>query len=97
MVRKFVQNGDLVNRLFKNEIDKTSKNKNFAEKYLKTILMYEKYHVICFIFFGFSGIYAAYKQEFVYFSLIMISNVLYNICPVILQQYNRARIVRLMK
>lgn len=87
-IKKFVQNGDMVNRSFKNESDKTIKNKNHAGKYLKTILMYEKYHVICFVFFGLSAIYAIYEQEMAYFILIVISNVIYNICPVILQQYN---------
>ncbi|WP_374756104.1 glycosyl-4,4'-diaponeurosporenoate acyltransferase CrtO family protein [Dyadobacter frigoris] len=98
-IRKFVQNGDLVNRLFKkdNTIDTTIKNKNYAEKYLKTVSMYEKYHVICFVFFCLSGIFAIFKHKFVYFILIMAGNILYNLCPVILQQYNRARILRLIK
>lgn len=98
-IRKFVQNGDFVNRLFKKEntIDKTVKNKNYAEKYLKTVLMYEKYHIICFTFFSLSGIFALLEQQFMYCILIMASNILYNVCPVILQQYNRARILKLTK
>lgn len=96
-IRKFVQNGDFVNRLLKNEkkIGKTIKNKSHAKKYLKTVSMYEKYHIICFIFFCLSGSFAIVKQEFMYFILIMASNILYNICPIILQQYNRTRILGL--
>ncbi|MBE9464276.1 hypothetical protein ACFP1I_06220 [Dyadobacter subterraneus] len=98
-IRKFVQNGDLVNLLTKNQEVSTRSitDKNDVAKYLKTISMYEKYHFICFIFFSLSGIFAVFQQSFFYFILILASNILYNVGPVILQQYNRARIFKLKR
>lgn len=97
MVRKFVQNGELINRLKRSRLPnhKVIKNQDDALGYLKTAAMYEKYHFICFVFFLLFSIHAAYNQRFGFFMLMILSNFLYNICPMLLQQYNRVRISRL--
>ncbi|MEO6283145.1 MAG: hypothetical protein ABIN80_23720 [Dyadobacter sp.] len=90
----FVQNGTFVNRIqrkfSKEKAIITSRKK--ASTYLSTIDMQERYHYCCFVFFILSAISALLigKTESAFF--IMLWNILYNVYPILLQQYNRLRI-----
>jgi hypothetical protein len=98
-IRKFVQNGDFVNKTSRNAGEKPNviKNRTAIEKYLKTIDMYERYHFVCFVFFLLTSFHAAFHKAVLYSALISICNFLYNILPILLQQYNRIRILKLKK
>jgi hypothetical protein len=98
-IRQFVQNGDLVNKATANTEPGQNhvKDSRSREKYLRTIVMYERYHLICFAFFCLTALHAGFNGEARYALTIMLSNVLYNIAPILLQQYNRARILKLNK
>lgn len=65
--------------------------------YLNKIRMFERYHFCCLIFFQASSVYACYFEEFFLAFLIFFCNILYNVFPMLLQQYNRIRIIRLLK
>jgi hypothetical protein len=84
-VRKFVQNYRII------------KSKANAVQYMKTIMMYERYHFICFVFLSLTAIYALITSHYTLSVLILIANIIYNIYPILLQQYNRARVSKLMK
>ena len=98
LIRKLVQNGTYANTAInKNDPQyKVIKNRSQAQHYLNTIAMYERYHLACFIFFSITFIHALYKQQFVAASLVLGANIIYNICPLLLQQYNKLKVTRLL-
>jgi hypothetical protein len=98
-IRKLVQGGDYANRLIKikNPRYKLIKNKASVAQYMRTIIMYERYHFLCFVFFMLSAVYALINQHYIFFVLIIIANIIYNVCPILLQQYNRARVLKISK
>jgi hypothetical protein len=96
-IRKLVQNGEYANRLIrsKNAQYKVVKNKAAARRYMSTIVMYERFHFLCFVFFLLTALYSFAGRHYFLFGLILLSNGIYNLCPILLQQYNRARVLRL--
>ncbi|RYU90782.1 hypothetical protein EWM62_09055 [Mucilaginibacter terrigena] len=98
-IRKFVQNGELANRLLRKKDPqyKLIKDKAHAAQYMRTIVMYERFHFLCFTFFLLTGVYAVISRQYAFFAIILIANVVYNVCPILLQQYNRTRVLRLYK
>jgi hypothetical protein len=97
-IRKFVQHGDLINRLYRQQSPgyKITGDVRRMKGYLKTIAMYERYHFMCCVFFLCTAIFGLSERRFLLALLIMVSNVLYNIFPIFLQQYNRIRIQALL-
>lgn len=89
-IKKFVQNGDLVASLNQNK--PLYKTENQYRNHLKTVVMYERYHIIGLIFFTLTIIYAFIIGQTTLSITILISNILYNLCPILLQQYNKLRI-----
>lgn len=98
LIQKLVQNGTYANRAVnKNDPQyKVVKNRAQAQNYLNTIAMYERYHLSCFIFFSITFIHALYQQQFVVATLILAANIIYNVCPLLLQQYNKLKVLRLL-
>jgi hypothetical protein len=96
-IRKFVQHGQYVNQYFRRNDHghKTVKNKAMAFQYQNTILMYQRFHLICFLFFILTAVYAFALHIYMACVLTFLSNIIYNICPILLQQYNRARLQKL--
>jgi hypothetical protein len=99
LIRKFVQNGDVINKsIRKNNPQHTViKGRTNALKYMHTVVMYERYHYMCFIFFLLTIVYAIIKAQYAFTLIIIIANIIYNICPLLLQQYNRARLAKLIQ
>lgn len=83
-VRRFAQDGDF----------EPSKG---VKGYLSKIRMFERYHFCCLILFQASSVYACYFEEYLLAFLIFFGNILYNVFPILLQQYNRIRITRILK
>jgi hypothetical protein len=98
-IRKFVQNGEFINRLIRKAKPnyRIIKSKANAMQYMKTIKMNERYHFICFVFFSLTAMYALITSHYTLSMLVIIANIIYNIYPILLQQYNRARVSKLMK
>jgi hypothetical protein len=99
LIQKLVQNGTFANNaIHKNDPQyKVIKNRAQAQNYLSTIAMYEHYHLACFVFFGLTFIHALYQQQFVLALLILSADVIYNVCPILLQQYNKLKVMRVLK
>lgn len=91
-----VQNGDIVNSHSKTLGATAIKDKSQARKYLKTIAMYERYHWICLIFFLVTSIYGFFNGHLLFGFSISIANLLYNLIPIFLQQYNKIRIKKIV-
>jgi len=98
VIRKFVQDGDMINRSIRKDspTHKVISDKTVIRKYLNTIRMYERFHFVCFVFFLLMSGHAFIFRSFGYFAMISAGNFLYNVCPILLQQYNRARILKLI-
>lgn len=84
-IRRFTQDGN-----FKRNKLQGMRN------YLNTIAMYERYHFICLIFFKCSSVYACLNEHILLGFIIFLANVIYNVCPILLQQYNRLRIINIL-
>jgi hypothetical protein len=97
--RKFVQQGEYVNRFIRktNPNYRIVKHKANAAQYLKTTVMYERFHLMCFIYFVLTAIHALITGQYLLLALILIANIIYNVYPILLQQYNRTRIARFIK
>ncbi len=65
--------------------------------YLKSITVFERYHFCCLVFFQASSVLACYHEQYILSFFIFISNIIYNVYPILLQQYNRMRITKLVK
>ncbi|HTS44539.1 MAG TPA: hypothetical protein VMH01_09095 [Puia sp.] len=96
-IRKLVQNGDLVRTLGGGQTNQVIKGPSQARHYLKTIAMYERYHWICLAFFLQTTIYSFLKGYFTLGFLIIAANLLYNVSSILLQQYNRIRITKMLE
>jgi hypothetical protein len=96
-VRWLAQNGTFANRFGKEkERDLQIKNIIQAKRYLKTIAMYERYHWMCLIFFLFTSIHALVAGKLLLSLLTMMANAIYNLASILLQQYNKMRIMILI-
>ncbi|TCD11088.1 hypothetical protein EZ449_06235 [Pedobacter frigidisoli] len=97
IVRRFVQDGDVVNNFYRQtpNTDKMTK-KNSYEKLLNKTTMYERFHLFCLMFFALSDLLAVINKNYTAAVLILIGNIIYNLYPIMLQQYNRIRISKLI-
>ncbi|MCE7059770.1 hypothetical protein [Dyadobacter sp. CY343] len=93
-ILRFVQNGTFVKRIEAKFGRKVSivNNQKKALAYLGTINVQERYHYCCLVFFILSSISALFTGKIALALLITLSNIIYNIYPILLQQYNRLRI-----
>jgi Glycosyl-4,4'-diaponeurosporenoate acyltransferase len=98
-IQRFVQNGTYINRIIRrnDESYKVIRDRRQVQRYLSTINMYERYHVSCFVFFGLTLIYAIISRADVVVLPILAANVLYNVYPILLQQYIKLRVIRILK
>lgn len=85
-IRRFAQDGNF-----------QAGKKDGIRHYLNKIQMFERYHFCCLFFFQASSVYACYYEEYLLAFSIFLCNVLYNVLPILLQQYNRLRFSRFLK
>ncbi|HEX3074275.1 MAG TPA: hypothetical protein VHP30_11745, partial [Ignavibacteriales bacterium] len=93
-VRRFVQDGDIAAGRLRTG-GRVIMNKARAQKYLNTIEMYERYQFLCLIFFLLTSLHVAANGRIAAALIIAACNVIYNVYPILLQQYNKARILKL--
>lgn len=95
LVNYVTQNGAIINGLIKNRFPTyrvvTNKKSSLARLINQTYL-FEKFHLIFFLFFTLVIIYALGQDYFYWAFVIFITNIVYNIYPNLLQQYLRLRL-----
>ncbi|HTQ63333.1 MAG TPA: hypothetical protein VMI12_00975 [Puia sp.] len=96
-IRKFVQNGDFAAAMSGSRTNHLIKTTSQAGQYLKTIDMYERYHWICFCFFFLTTIYCFSSGYLKLGFVLVVANLLYNISSILLQQYNKIRIRKIIE
>jgi hypothetical protein len=95
-VRKWVQNGDIIRDATRTSNHSIINSISMARRYLKTIAMYERYHWVCFSFFLLTAIFCFFEHHPNFALLITEANILYNLSSILLQQYNKIRIKRII-
>ncbi len=98
-VKKFTQDGDFVNRLIRRKFPQYRIfDPNVSmQRHLNKAYAIEKIHFLMFLFFLLTSIYALTKGEVWWAVMITINNLVFNLYPNFLQQYNRLRLRHLMK
>ena len=91
----FTQNGTLLNRLVKNnfpEYKRFQTKEEALKKLFNQTFMFEKFHFIVGIFFIETTIFAFINNYYYWVAFFIVGNVIYNIYPMLLQQYIRLRL-----
>ena len=99
IVRKLTQDGDWINRLIRKKVPgyKVFDSRRLPSAYLQKTYMVERIHTAMFLFFGCSAIAALIKGYKGWALLLILTNLIFNIYPNLLQQYNRLRIRQILK
>jgi hypothetical protein len=99
MVKKFTQDGDFINRLIRRKFPQYRIfDPNVSiQKHLNKAYSIEKIHFIMFLFFLLTSIYALTQGYARWAAIITINNLVFNLYPNFLQQYNRLRLRNLMR
>ena len=94
-INTFAQNGTLLNEILKKKYPNykvVSGTKASIKKQYYQTYFFEKFHFSLFLFFTIVTIYAAIQGHFYWILILVISNLLYNIYPNLLQQYIRLKL-----
>lgn len=91
----FTQNGAYINRWLRRSAPAYSVigSRKDLKSYRVQMLIFEKYHLACFVFFNLSLFLALIRQELVLSMLILALNILYNVYPILIQHYNKLRLL----
>ena len=92
-IQQFVQDGRWANWF--NKSSRMIKDARQATQYLSTIAMNERFHWMCFVFFMLSSIYAFTQGIILLGFLMFLANIPYNVASLLLQQYNKLRILKI--
>jgi hypothetical protein len=94
-INRFTQNGDIINNMMRKkypEYKVVSGNGISIRKLIEQTYVFEKFHFILFLFFLLLLIYAIGNGYFIWATVFFISNIVYNVYPMWLQQYIRVRL-----
>lgn len=94
-INRFTQNGDIINRIIRKKFPDykiVSKKYLSSKKFMQQTYMFEKFHFLMFTFFTLVSVYALFGHFYLEAFIITITNLIYNVYPILLQQYIRLRI-----
>ncbi|WP_375437672.1 hypothetical protein [uncultured Hymenobacter sp.] len=94
LVNRFTQHGDLINRLVRRQYPdyRHIRTRTSLGALIRTSYHQERFHLMLFLFFLLSGVYAAAHGYWKWALLLTLVNVVYNLYPIWLQQYLRVRL-----
>ncbi|HEY0273724.1 MAG TPA: hypothetical protein VGC22_11105 [Chitinophaga sp.] len=99
VVQEYVQHGGMVNRIIRRRYpayrivyDKTTVSRQLAATY-----MFERFHLGMLLAFGVLLCHAAAMGRWQWALLLLLCNFVYNVYPILLQQYVRLRLKRLLQ
>lgn len=99
-INKWTQNGTLIKRKLARQFGtqpRRIQNRRSIEGLISQTYMFERFHWMLFIIFSSVMIDAFFRGHLVWGWLILITNLVYNVCPNLLQQYLRLRLRGLIK
>ena len=99
-INKFIQNGQIINGLLRKRYPQyriVSSSKRSVNSIFQQTYMYKKFHFMLFTFFSLVFIYALAKDYIGWALLLLLTNILFNVYPCLLQQYIRVRLASSVK
>lgn len=95
IVLQLSQNGVVINRLIRKRFPgykAVRKDPKSVNKLIKQTYAFEKFHYMLFLFFSMTSIYALVAGYIGWAAIILLTNLLYNVYPILLQQYIRLKL-----
>jgi hypothetical protein len=96
LINKVAQNGVIINTLIKRKFPEhkvvTNKDSSIT-RLINQTYVFEKFHLILFVFFCLAAVYAIAKSHLYWAFIISLTNIAYNIYPNLLQQYIRLKLI----
>lgn len=95
-INKVAQNGVIINTLVKKKFPGykvVTNRKSSIAGLISQTYVFEKFHLIFFLFFDLVIVYAITKGKFLWACIVLITNIAYNVYPNFLQQYIRIKLV----
>ncbi len=95
IINKLSQNGDIINNLLKKKFPDhkiLTNDKKSVSALINQTYVFEKFHLIFFLFFSLIIIYSIIKEYWIWAFAILLTNIAYNIYPNFLQQYIRLKL-----
>ena len=95
-VNKVAQSGDIINGFVRRshpEYKAVSKSRSSIAGLIKQTYVFEKFHLILFLFFLFTTVHALAQGHWGWGLFITLSNIAYNVYPNLLQQYIRVKLM----
>lgn len=95
--KRFASNGDYINRWVRQRYPsyRIVGRQQSIEAFLKQSIQGERWHLVLFLLGTFTQIYALRIGWYVWFLVLCAGNVVFNLYPILLQRYNRARVLAL--
>jgi len=94
-INRFTQHGVIINRMIRKKYPGYSaagRSRGALAKHVGLTYMFEKFHFLLFLFFMVMMVYALLKGAIGWALILLITNILYNVYPMLLQQYVRVKI-----
>lgn len=95
VVNRLAQNGGLVNRLVRKKFPAyraVTPHGASVHKRIQHTYVYEKFHFLLFVFFTLSMLYALGRGYIGWAAVLLVTNLVYNVYPNLLQQYIRLKL-----
>ncbi|MGH7494883.1 MAG: hypothetical protein ACREOO_21125 [bacterium] len=98
-VKKFTQDGDVINRFIRRKFPRyrVFDHNQSIQKYLAKAYSIERIHFVMFLFFLLTSVYALARGYAWWAAILTFNNLVFNLYPNFLQQYNRLRLRHLME
>ena len=94
-INRVAQNGVIINNFIKRKFPDhkiVSNKKDSISRLIIQTYIFEKFHLILFLFYCFTFIYAVANSHYFWAVVLLLTNVAYNIYPNLLQQYIRIKL-----
>lgn len=95
IINKISQNGNIINNLLKKKFPEhkiLTKDKRSISALITQTYVFEKFHLVLFLFFSLIISYSIINQYWIWAFVILLTNIAYNIYPNFLQQYIRLKL-----
>jgi len=98
-IQRYAQNGEIINRMIRKKFPgyKMIYNRKTMESRYKKTYGFEKFHFMALLFFLLTTVFALMNSYYPWSFILIITNIIYNIYPILLQHYTRLRITALLK
>ena len=92
-INMLTQNGGFINALLKKRFTSAGIiTQKTARRIISQTYMQEKFHVALFVFFNLTAVYAFMHHQLQWAFSILLTNIMYNVYPALLQQFLRLRL-----